>query len=79
MVAGESGNRAVAVDPRGDQAAPGFSPSRRAFLTGGAAASTAAILSACGGAGPLREKVRAGGKVAKSDLEPLNSLLDVEH
>ncbi len=36
-------------------------------------------MSACSGAKPLREKVVAGGKVSKADIEPLNALLDVEH
>ena len=79
MVAGESGNRAVVGEPRVEPAATGSTPSRRALLSGGAAAATAAILSACSGGSPLREKVRAGGKVAKADVEPLNTLLAVEH
>jgi bacterioferritin (cytochrome b1) len=54
-------------------------PSRRAFLTAGSAAAAAALLSACGGAKPLREEVRSGGKVTRADVEPLNALLDLEH
>jgi Ferritin-like domain len=53
--------------------------SRRALLTGGAAVATAALLSACSGAKPLREKVRGGGVILPADIEPLNTLLDVEH
>jgi bacterioferritin (cytochrome b1) len=54
-------------------------PSRRGFLTAGSAAATAALLSACAGAKPLREQVRGGGKVTRADIEPLNALLDLEH
>src|SRR5205807_1934350 len=53
--------------------------SRRAVLTGGSAAATAALLTACAGAKALRERVRAGGKVTPADVEPLNALLDLEH
>jgi hypothetical protein len=69
-------------DPRGAHAAASTRPSprsRRAFLAGGPAAATAALISACAGAKPLREKVRGGAKVSPSDVEPLNALLDVEH
>jgi Ferritin-like domain len=52
---------------------------RRSFLTGGAAAAGVAWLSGCGSGGPLREKVRSGAKVARVDVEPLNTLLDVEY
>jgi hypothetical protein len=79
VVADESEKRAVAGEPRDGQAAPRRPPSRRGFLTGSAAGATAAILSACSGAKPLREKVRGGGTVSRSDIEPLNALLDVEH
>ena len=79
MVADADGDRAVAGDPRGGWPAGASAHSRRTLLTGGAAAATAALLSACSGAKPLREKVAAGGKVSKADIEPLNTLLDVEH
>jgi hypothetical protein len=69
----------VVGDPRGDQAALDGPHSRRALLTGGAAAATAALLSACAGASPLREKVRGGATVAQADIAPLNALLEVEH
>jgi bacterioferritin (cytochrome b1) len=36
-------------------------------------------LTACSGAKPLREKVRSGGKATRADVEPLNTLLDLEH
>jgi Ferritin-like domain len=68
----------VVGDPRGAHAAPDGPRSRRALLTGGAAAATAALLSACSGAAPLREKVRGGETVAKVDVAPLNALLAVE-
>ena len=79
MVADSEGDRAVAGDPRGGWPAVGTPHSRRSLLTGGAAATTVALLSACSGAKPLREKVAGGGKVSKADIEPLNALLDVEH
>jgi rubrerythrin len=53
--------------------------SRRAFLTSGAGVTGAALLGGCGGGGPLREKVRSGARVSRADVEPLNTLLDVEH
>ncbi|HTX32011.1 MAG TPA: DUF4439 domain-containing protein [Solirubrobacteraceae bacterium] len=69
----------MVVDPRADRRATGEPCSRRLLLTGGAGAATAALLSACSGAKPLREKVRGGGKVSRADVAPLNTLLDVEH
>jgi hypothetical protein len=72
----------VEGDPCGDRAAAStrLSPhSRRAFLAGAPAAATAALISACSGAKPLREQVRGGAKVSLSDVEPLNAVLDVEH
>ncbi|MBV8430808.1 MAG: ferritin-like domain-containing protein [Solirubrobacterales bacterium] len=66
----------MTTDPRGDSSALS---SRRVWLTGGAAAGAAALLSACSGGKPLREKVQGGGKVTPADVPPLNGLLDVEH
>lgn len=48
-------------------------------MRGGAAAATAALLTACSGGTPLREQVRSGARVAQADVPLLNSLLDVEH
>ena len=82
MVNGEGWNRAVEGDPRGNSAAGSPRPpatSRRAFLSGGSAAATAALLAGCSGAKTLREKVRGEARAAPSDLEPLNRLLDLEH
>jgi Ferritin-like domain len=65
----------------GDQASlrcTGAARSRRAFLTGAGTATAAGLLAGCGGK-PLREKIRGSAKVAASDIEPLNALLDVEH
>jgi hypothetical protein len=52
--------------------------SRRALLAGGASAAGAAALAGCGGKA-LRERIRSGAHVSRTDVDGLNALLDVEN